>query len=1186
MGYRLRSRWGSIIVGLLLVGVCGVPARGASVPDLSRYEGRTVMAVEVVLDGVPRDARTEGELTVLLAVAPNTRFAAARVRESLQALFDSGRVANARVEAVDEGAGGLRLRFVVRPAVRVGDVVLNVTGAPPGVPVSTDELRARLNLLQPGARVSEQALKNNADLLQAYLRDHGFYQADVAYAQTLKPSGTSATITYNINTGPQARVEAFNLDITGFDRALVQANLKLQPGAAFTRTALGEDIGRIRQAIIAQDYLAPQLDEPKVVRDAAADKITVTLTGSIGPRVIVKIAGFEPGKKTERELLPVKREGSIDESAIVEGARRLRNRLQEDGYFFADVTANCSVTPTRNTTAVPGSTVTTTPAPTSNATAQAGDTNATNSSAPATAQTGNAPAGITPISTATTDITDTLGGQEATSGVAESCQLLDPAALSGSTVNINYTVERGRRFRLTDIRIINADTGAPAQLTYDDLADDLRSETSGLLSVLPFIGKAGRGYTSRDILEQDRDTVQARYRDLGYRRANVEVRQGVSLGSEDLVITFAVTEGPLTRVAGVDVRGNQIYTAEQLRAEPCKSAALRGEACTIIGAPYARTLARTDADRLRSLYARNGYADADVRVDVVELPKNEQGDEQVRLVYDVTEGGKVFINRIIINGNEGTTPDARMRTKPKAIREAIPLKEKEVLRADDVAEAERVLYETNAFRQVIIRTQAAGENESGFRTRDVIIDVEELKPRRQDYIFGFSTDGGPLGGYELQNNNLRGELRQGALRFRANKQHQLLRFEFFDPRFRQYGKAKFSPLSASVQYSRDVSVTRFFRSTIDRGSFGIVQRLDADGNPIDILGMRTGEPTINRFTFNIESQRVLNQRARTILFVRYNYEDVRLFKIGSLLVEPILRPDKAVRLSRFGATITRDTRDRQFDPTRGEFLTTDYALALRQLGGNLSFGKLLLNYRRYYRFGGNGGGPNTRTPALFERKNEPTGIKGTVFAASITLGAANVFNPRDRDGVTGISEIDRTLPISERFFSGGSTTLRGFNFEEAGPRRVICPGALTVDGNCKPDVFRDLKGNPVRLNPFTVPVGGNAMAVVNLEARVPLTRLFQVVPFYDGGNVFRRIGDIFGGGKPKASDTLDDRNLRAQWTHTVGLGLRVRTPFGPLAVDYGFMLNPPTFEIPQFAGPPAVLQLRRMQMHFRFGQAF
>ncbi|HYX40301.1 MAG TPA: BamA/TamA family outer membrane protein, partial [Pyrinomonadaceae bacterium] len=316
--------------------------------------------------------------------------------------------------------------------------------------------------------------------------------------------------------------------------------------------------------------------------------------------------------------------------------------------------------------------------------------------------------------------------------------------------------------------------------------------------------------------------------------------------------------------------------------------------------------------------------------------------------------------------------------------------------------------------------------------------------------------------------------------------------------------------------------------------------------------------------------------------------DVRIFNTRSLLVEPILQPDRAVRLSRFGATITRDTRDRQFDPTRGEFFTTDYALALKQLGGNLSFGKLLLTYYRYYQLGSSK--TRAQRPTLFERRNEPQGIKHTVFALGVTLGVANLFSPTDRDGNGVIDEAERTLPISERFFSGGSTTLRGFGFEEAGPRRVICPGTLTTDNagveHCAPSIVRDLQGNAVRLNPFTVPIGGNALAVVNLEARVPLTRLFQVVPFYDGGNVFRRAGDIFSRNKPQPTDTLDERNLRAQWTHTVGMGLRLRTPFGPLAVDYGFLLNPPSFEIPQFAGPPAILRLKHAQIQFRFGQTF
>ncbi|HLL73209.1 MAG TPA: BamA/TamA family outer membrane protein, partial [Pyrinomonadaceae bacterium] len=766
------------------------------------------------------------------------------------------------------------------------------------------------------------------------------------------------------------------------------------------------------------------------------------------------------------------------------------------------------------------------------------------------------------------------------------CDNLNPRELSGRTVNINYTVEQGRRFRLSEIRLEGTE-----RLTYDDLADELRSEpASGLLGLIPFLGSR-RGYTSAELLQRDRQTVEARMRDLGYRKAKAEVRQGVALDSEDLIITFAVTEGPLTRVAGVEMRGNQLYTTERLRTEPCRVANFRSEPCTIIEAPFARTLARADGERIRNLYARNGYIDAEVRVDIVELPKRGD-DEQVRLVYNITEGGKVFINRIIINGNEGTTPDARMRTKREAILEAIPLKEGEVLRSDRLAEAERVLYETNAFRQVIIRTEPAGETAAGFRRRDVIIDLEELKPRRMDYGGGFSTDSGPLGLFELRNNNLFGNLRQGVLRTRASRRQQLFRLEYFDPRFRTYGRQRFSPLTISAQYQRDINVTRFFRSTIDRGNFGIVQRLDEEGRPIDEFGERTGEPTINRFTFNIETQRVIQQRSRTILFLRYNYEDVRLFNIQSLLVAPILRPDKAVRLSRFGATLTRDTRDRQFDPSRGEFFTVDYAVAIKQLGGNLSFTKLLATYRRYFRFGG----PPDPLLLQSERGGLLGGlrqsVRGTVFAANVNLGIAQLFNPTDRNGDGVIDDVDLTLPISERFFTGGSTTLRGFGFEEAGPRVSICPTGSTLNsqinnGNtCTGGVFRNMSGDPVTLNPFTVPVGGNAMAVVNLEARVPLTKTFQVVPFYDGGNVFRRIGDIFGRNDRRPGEPLNTRNLRVQWSHTVGLGLRVRTPVGALGIDYGFLLNPPEFDLPQATGIPAIVRIRRSQIHFRFGQAF
>ena len=333
----------------------------------------------------------------------------------------------------------------------------------------------------------------------------------------------------------------------------------------------------------------------------------------------------------------------------------------------------------------------------------------------------------------------------------------------------------------------------------------------------------------------------------------------------------------------------------------------------------------------------------------------------------------------------------------------------------------------------------------------MIIDVEEKKPRVMDYGGGFSTDTGALGLLEFSNVNLMNKLRHGAMRLRASQRQQLLRFEYLDPRFARYGERQFAPLALTVEYQRDSTVTRFFRSAIDRGTIGIVQRLDEDGNPIDEFGCGVDEPTINRFTATVETQRVLDQKTHTIVFARYSYEDVRLFNLESLVIKPILQPDRAVRLSRFGASFVRDTRERcergllgtvrdltdaepgapgevcrynQVDATRGYFFSVDYAVALRQLGGNISFNRFQASYRRYYKM---------------------NSLRGTVFAGNATLGLANMFNPRDRDDNGTIDEIDLTLPISERFFSGGSTTLRGFGFEEAGPREVIIPVGVFRD---------------------------------------------------------------------------------------------------------------------------------------------
>ena len=94
------------------------------------------------------------------------------------------------------------------------------------------------------------------------------------------------------------------------------------------------------------------------------------------------------------------------------------------------------------------------------------------------------------------------------------------------------------------------------------------------------------------------------------------------------------------------------------------------------------------------------------------------------------------------------------------------------------------------------------------------------------------------------------------------------------------------------------------------------------------------------------------------------------------------------------------------------------------------------------------------------------------------------------------------------------------------------------------------------------------------------------MPFYDGGNVFRKVGDIFKTPVVAPND-IAGQNQRALWTHTVGLGLRIKTPVGgEFGVDYGFLLKPPVFLIPQAIGPNAQYRLQQGHINFRFSQAF
>jgi outer membrane protein assembly complex protein YaeT len=504
---------------------------------------------------------------------------------------------------------------------------------------------------------------------------------------------------------------------------------------------------------------------------------------------------------------------------------------------------------------------------------------------------------------------------------------------------------------------------------------------------------------------------------------------------------------------------------------------------------FSSTLMGSGATNIKQLYADRGYLDAGVSTEVVDLP-----DDHVRLIYSVEEGSKNVASEIVISG--------QTKTREDSIRRFLAFDTGDTLTPDLIRRTQRDLYATGAFREITVRTESKpGDDDSA---RRVSIGVTEAKPLLFVYGLGYSTDDGPRGLAQVTNTNLFGRVNSASIRMRGSRREQLTQFSYTD--LRPFGTKWATTLSAF--YDRNTNL-----QTIQRKQL-------VDGKA------QTEDPQsygINRLASFIQTERKLSEHSS--LRFRYSFENARLSNAQNIPIGEIGRNDRSIRLGSFSAGFTRDTRDSALTPTRGQLLSADYSIAARIFGGNEAFNRFFGTYQRYKTFA----------------PSKPI-IRDSTFAFSARIGLAAPF----RVPTTNTPD-DKLLPISERFFAGGATTLRGFRFEQAGPQIVLeatRPGEL----------------------PALVPRGGNALTIFNFEFRYPLTRRLRLVPFYDVGNVFPLVRDI------RFKDM----------SNTVGLGLRFNTPIGPVGVDYGYLLNPPSF----VTAGNAILRPPHGVVHIRFGQSF
>lgn len=201
-----------------------------------------------------------------------------------------------------------------------------------------------------------------------------------------------------------------------------------------------------------------------------------------------------------------------------------------------------------------------------------------------------------------------------------------------------------------------------------------------------------------------------------------------------------------------------------------------------------------------------------------------------------------------------------------------------------------------------------------------------------------------------------------------------------------------------------------------------------------------------------------------------------------------------------GGTASLDLRDNPVSPTKGLVIGVTGDVASKSFGGDL-------NYVR----------ATGRATYFLPMTKRSLFIAGFRLGIIQPFGATNgsVYLDTDRDPKTPTVAVGPVLPIDERFFLGGSTSVRSF------PERTLGP----YDPRSKQ------------------PIGGQAFTLINAEYQFPLVPSvadLKGAVFFDAGNLRQYARDI---------GFSDER-------YAIGVGIRYNLPIGPLRLDYGVNPNP------------------------------
>ncbi len=438
---------------------------------------------------------------------------------------------------------------------------------------------------------------------------------------------------------------------------------------------------------------------------------------------------------------------------------------------------------------------------------------------------------------------------------------------------------------------------------------------------------------------------------------------------------------------------------------------------------YNRETVRADALKLSEIYSDEGYAFVDV------LPQINEDDKshKVDIVYQINKGKKVKFERIIITGND--------KTRDKVIRRELKISEGGYFSGEKLKRSSQNLHRLGFFEEVEINTK------QGTTAEDMILNihVKEAPTGRLAMGAGYSSAENFIGMLEISQDNLFG--RGQSLSARA------------------------SLSSKSGRYTLSFTEPWLFDKPLSGGIDLYNWRYEYDEYTKDSRGgkLKLGFPLVLEFTRGS---------------VMYTFDDADISEIEDRASQIIKDMEGRSVTSSLSVGVSRDSRNKRFNATRGSTNSFSIEYAGGVLGGDNYFTKYRAKSAWFF-------------PAFWDTAISLQGRWGYV---------------EKRSG--------GKLPVYEKFRLGGMNTVRGFEYASISP--------IDPDSGDR--------------------IGGEKMMVYNLEYRFPLVKEQGVmgVLFFDAGNVYEKDEDY------------SFRDLRT----SIGAGIRWYSPMGPLRLEWGYNLDP------------------------------